>query len=325
EELRLAHAGADWSCPYCGSGNRAVSGRCASCGARVGADGSSPRKRARSRRPRREPSANLDLSGLAGTAASLDPPKRRGRLLAGIAVAGALFGGGLIVASGGPPKPVSLEAEVSRLNWTHTTQLEAWREVQRGDWGQVHARPGKAPVKGAGAYAAIKDVSCQERQRGDERYRCGLESYTTSESYRCGSTQKCSTRNNANGSFTRSCRTVPQTCQRSVQRTRPKHCTRPVYETWCDYLTEEWTTVNTKENAGEGHGGYSFPTFDALADDQRTSQRATYTITFSYGEGSRYREEVQPAVYESWSLGERAILTRVGSRIVGYRRPRADE
>lgn len=314
-ELRLAHEGPDGTCGYCGSNNRAGAAVCGSCGgARAAAAGGGGRVRAQ---------VLAAIDEREDVEAAIRPKRGRwGRRLRILAVAGAGAGG---LGYWGFSEH-DLEARLSRLEWEHTTHLEGWQDVRRGQWGRVSARPGKAPVGGAGEVAAIESPHCYDKHARDERYACGSESYRDTESYTCGTRQECSTRSNANGSFTRTCRSVSKTCTRSVTKTRTKYCTRPIYELWCDYTTQEWAQVREKTVRGEGHEGLRFDDFGALADDQRTTQSGRYALTFTYDDDQTYRAEVPRGEYDAWSIGERAILSFERLRgVTGYRRPRAGE
>ncbi|MDC0671218.1 hypothetical protein [Nannocystis radixulma] len=183
--------------------------------------------------------------------------------------------------------------------------------MNRGDWqSAVHARAGVLPRAGRGEAAGVRITGCREKHHHDESYACGTENYQASESYSCGSTQSCSSRSNGNGSFTRSCTSVPRTCTRSVTRTRTKYCSRPIYRTWCDYVTQDWVPVRSEVVTGEGHDGLRFADLATAGDLERTVQSGAYAVVFSYGDdGETYTRDTPKAEYDGWQAGEDVLVS----------------
>lgn len=290
EVLAVALGGADWSCGFCGSNNRAGAATCHSCGGARGQAKSSGK-----------------TGDVAAEVAPAAPPKRRASWFKRIALGGALGAGGLAV-WGFTDHEVA--GSVSRLQWQHTTHLERWQDLSAGDWQTaVQASAGRPPIAGEGAIPGVRITSCYPKHHHDETYDCGTESYEDRESYTCGETEECSTERNGNGSFTRTCHSVPKQCTRSVTRTRTKHCTRPVDATWCDYITQAWASVHSEVIAGEGHGGLRFALLAPNGDDERITQEGEYTVVFRYGaDGALHTEKVPRPEYDGWEVGDAVVV-----------------
>ncbi|MDC0719452.1 hypothetical protein [Nannocystis bainbridge] len=293
DELAVAHDGPDWSCHYCGSNNRASSATCDSCGG--GRDG---------RPPPPKPDPTPPPSGLPDRLLASWSTHRR-RWIAGL----------VLLAFAGLVAWCTIDREypgtVTGLHWQHTTTLERWQNVDRGDWQTaVHERAEVPPRAGHGEVAGVAITGCREKHHHDESYACGTEDYQDSESYTCGSTESCSTQSNGNGSFTRSCTSVPKTCTRSVTRTRTKHCSRPIYATWCDYVTQAWLPARSEVVRGDGHDGLRFAEIATSGDRERTVQDGLYTVVFAYGdEGESYTRTAEKSEYDGWQAGEAVLVS----------------
>ena len=289
ESLATALAGADWSCGFCGSNNRAGGETCHSCGG-----------------ARNQAKAHGKTGDVAAETAAPKPAKRRSWWKQ-IAVGSALGVGGLAT-WGFLDHEVA--GSVARLQWQHTTQLQRWQDVNAGDWQTaVQQSPGRPPVAGEGAIAGVRITSCYPKHHHDETYDCGTESYEDRESYTCGETQECSTERNGNGSFTRNCHSVSKQCTRSVTRTRTKRCTRPIDATWCDYVTQAWIDVDKQVIAGEGHEGLRFAELATHGDRERTTLAGEYTVVFQYGaDHANHAIQVPRPTYDGWQLGDAVIV-----------------
>lgn len=311
EELAIARDGPDWSCGYCGANNRGAATVCESCGGarkeatglgKVGELGSEVAPPLPDRAAAKEP--------------PIEPPRRRsiGRwvLIAAGVIALFLWCGF---------RDHDEEGEVVALRWAHTTELQRWTDVTRGDWAPVRPAPAVAPVRGKGEVAGRQITGCRDKHHHDESYACGTESYNASESYSCGSTQSCSTRRNGNGSFSRSCTTRSKTCYRTVRKTRTKYCTRPIYRQWCDFITQEWVTTQRKTSNGEGHGELPFPAIPPGGDLERNQFSGEYQVVVLYDDDKAHVATVERAEYDGWQKGDPVILTVEGfGSVVGMRR-----
>jgi len=106
------------------------------------------------------------------------------------------------------------------------------------------------------------------------------------------------------------------------------YCNRPIFETWCQYNTQEWKTTQTDEQKGEGHET-TWPTPKTGPLD-RLRFAADYEVEIDYGEedpviwrpgeadstgSDKWRKTENRddtlAQYQSWSLGERVTVRRM--------------
>lgn len=282
EELALAKDGPDWSCGYCGTNNRASSPICESCGA--------------------------DRDGKRPPTEKQPAPKKKPRSLGMWLLCGF---GVLVLLIAWCTIDHDEDGQVVALKWEHTTTLQRWQDVSRGDWrADLRERAGTPPRAGKGEVAGVSIVGCHPKHHHDEQYACGTENYTTTESYSCGSTQSCSSRSNGNGSYTRTCTSRPKSCTRSVTKSRTKYCSQPVYRDWCDYVTQAWVDVRAEVVRGDGHEGLRFAEIAPSGDLERAAQRGDYTVSFSYGEdGEVYVKSMARGDYDSWRYGDRVLVS----------------
>ncbi len=321
EELALATAGADWSCGYCGANNRNDAAACEGCGGarkeattmgkvgKLGAEVAAPLPEPPPDRPPR-------------VRDTPEPPPRRRRFTRREIVLGVL--GVLLVLLWWTCRDREELGAVARLQWTHTTTLERWVDHNDGGWAPILPRAEVPPRGGHGEIAGIRVNGCYQKHSHDERYSCGTESYQDSESYSCGSKQVCSNSRNGNGSFSRTCHSVSQTCRRSVTKTRTKYCSRPIYREWCDYLTQIWAPQRSADLTGEGHGDLRHPELTTSGDRERLQYTGKYQVSFAWDDGERLHvAEVDRPAYDSWQLGDPVVLQVERLRgVVGFAKQR---
>lgn len=209
---------------------------------------------------------------------------------------------------------------ITGMSWEHNVHLEEWAQVTDGGWAPIHERREVPPIDGGGERAGIDITSCRQKHHHDERYSCGTESYTESESYQCGTTRSCSTRNNGNGSYSQSCTNTPKYCTRPVTKTRTKYCTRPIYEKWCDYRTQRWVRRHTATRMGGGHE-YEWPEVATPLNTQRAMRTSKYVIIVTTEDGAKEATEtVNRATYDRWDEGDPVTLrVRNFGNIAGVR------
>jgi len=229
--------------------------------------------------------------------------------------------------------------QVTSMTWSRTVHVEQWTDVKDRLWRhETRERAEVPPVNGSGAQAGLDLVegSCREEHFRDERYVCGShqecediyrterESYscTKSESYVCGET--C--RDNGNGFATCSdkycTRQVPDTCYRNTRVFDHKrcedvddYCSRPIYKSKCDYLTQEWRAAGTNPTSGTGTN-FAWGA-EPQGDEVRRFYSAKYIVTATYTDRRKVQfHEIEESVsrtsrtlaegaarpYLSWSL-----------------------
>lgn len=304
EERALAESGADWICGFCGTTNRGTDSSCASCAGnrqdKVGEGSTGPVAETRA-----TPPAEASKRG-AGTLSRYWRRSTRARKV--WTVVGAVVAVLIAVVWWGSLTKEKV-GQVTALQWEHTTQLQRWGDVTRGQWGRPSEQAEVKPVGARGERPGIAVTSCYQKHHSDESYACGTESYTDTESYSCGTTESCSTVSNGNGSFSQKCSTSTKYCSRNVTKTRTKYCTRPIYREWCDYRTQDWVPANTLKATGEGHA-FRWESLTATGDLERVQKWGTYRVISGLGEETAaHTLEVTREEYDGYEVGDAMIFT----------------
>jgi hypothetical protein len=304
--LELAHAGPDWFCTYCESGNRGDVDVCESCSApRLGeADEDHPdfaRRPPEPPPPLLSPTAKANLGNAKkGCCASC------GCLSGGtgLAVLGLLL---LVLVAilfaPDPPPPRTVQGQVTSVVWKHEVAQERWSDVTVGHW-----RDQVTDGQGVAGQALQYQGNCRQEVRGTNRRACGSHEEcspkTRTETYddtctrtvevACGET--CTDLGNGFASCeTDYCdeteryrcektRTVPdgEECE-----TVTDYCEDPYYGTKCDYLTQIWQPIAAESARGTGVDT-RWPALDTRPDD-RFTYSADYDVTVTYRDGDDTR------------------------------------
>ena len=348
EELKMAHAGPDWSCPYCGSNERNDRGNCRNCGG--------------SRFAEAESAAGDRGEGLAdararGSLTAIDDPGAGDGAELGASApmswAADRFGRArrwavstwrrrrrnrVLMTAGAFAVPVTallvwgfwtyeVPGMVTGMRWTHTVHIETWTQVSDGAWAPVSERAERPPVNGSGEQAGIAITGCYMKHHHYEQYQCGTETEHYTEQVACGSHQECTTSSNSNGSFTESCSTVTDYCSESRTRTVPKYCDRSIEAEWCDYRTQKWIRGGSVANRGQGKEGLRWPS-PALGRLQRGVRDPLYEVVVTFeddGTDEHAEEMAHRGEYMSWSMGDPVIVTKRNfGWVVGIRRGGAE-
>jgi hypothetical protein len=319
--LRMAKAGANWSCAYCGSEQRALDGSCERCGA--GRAEAKTVEHARERDARDARNARVEAR-----------PTRRpfsfGAIVAILVAVAALMvigtcavGGRKHSVASEPLPPVAVAAPafvdvdltVTRVHWTRTVATDRWEIVER------EAFEEKIPADAIDKKANGQRVHHQEQvlDHMDTVYDSvevpdGTRTETYTEHVACG--ENCTTtprscrqvcKNNKNGFATcndvctggdRSCSTkyCDETRTRQVPKTRterrprqvPHYRSEPRYATWFTYHEWDWVERGRVTSAGDDTSP-SWPEAGALASgdagshDAGTKTRERPTETYEVG------------------------------------------
>ncbi|MCC6338237.1 MAG: molybdate ABC transporter substrate-binding protein [Myxococcales bacterium] len=227
ELLKLAKAGADWRCAFCGSDQRALDGTCRSCGAKQG-DGTSLDRLP----PKPLPRTPVPVPVKTGCSIFMTLALVMGGLVA------LCLGGGVFVATRSPFDDVN--ATVSAVSWEHRVLVDRWQTMP-GE-GFAEARPADAfDVKPAGRRVHHEEqvfdhneTEHYTEQVSDgyrtEHYSEEVSDGTRSESYtervRCGedcteSPEICSEECTSNKNGFATCRTV---CSGGGRSCSPRYC-----------------------------------------------------------------------------------------------------
>lgn len=328
--LRLANAGPNWRCAYCGSDQRRLDGECAQCGAAQSAGRSVVGERAPvppaypapsgARRPRTSHRTWITVIGSAVGCAGL--------LLLGCCVAATMRApqpsydeASSVVEAPAPPRIV--EGVVTRVAWEHTIRIER-RQLVDGD-GFAEARPADAlEVSQAGErvhhHDRVQDgtetehyterVPYQDTETYTEQERCG-ESCTDNPRH-C--TEDCRPDDNGFATCTTTCTGGGQTCSprycpvsrtrmvtryRDEPRTRqvPRYREVPRYAPW--FRWRVWSWVHDREVVHRGSTETpTWPTDAELqppaplgpGESERQSRSTSYTAFLAFDGQREHRE-----------------------------------
>lgn len=305
ELLRLANQGANWVCEYCGGQVRNEHGKCVkNCGAPRADPPSSPAPPPDGKgapcafcggfcggrcpqgapyvpqaapKPARAAPRPLP-TGVPGPGVS--KPKAKPFKVPWWVVGAVLGGGGLIALLVWLLTSWEVEARVSGIEWTYTSNLRQRTTMHGEDWGSP-----------SGAF----NVSCQRKLYGTEDchpHNCNAHSVSyecNCTSYECNCRTSCTDNKNGFSSCSETCSSCQRcsTCSRTEYDTCYDQC--DVYKDWCSYDYYEWPIIATKETYGVTHDEHWA---DLKADGplQRLDQHETYEVKFAGKEDAwKYR------------------------------------
>jgi len=260
------------------------------------------------RRPRRRVREPVRASDGVDDYFAAKEAARKRNLTIGLVIGGIVVAASIIFAIWAT-RTHEAQGEVVAMSWAHETVLQHWTQTTTGGWeDSTSQRSETPPVNGSGERAGMQKIlgSCYEKHHHDEQYVCGSHRECTpktrTETYTCGET--C--RDNGNGFATCS----PKTCTRQVPdgetcRTVDDYCDRPIYETWCEYETQEWRETRSSPASGQGITT-RWPEVETGSLD-RLRYRAEYKVVIDYrdrGEDATYIYE--PGDVSTW-LGKRVM------------------
>lgn len=326
--VRMATAGANWRCRYCGSDQRRFDGACARCGAaqREGRDlGGSPWP----------PTPPHHYHGAPAPAAWVP---RRGIGATGILGALAVLVAALFMCCGvamlrdarGPlpaliaPAYRDVSARVTAISWEHSVQVERWVLVAHE--GFAEEKPADAVgarVVGQRVHHFDKVPDGFQTEKYTETVPDGTRTETYTEEERCGETctprpQTCQRKCTPNGNGFATCKDVctgggedckPKMCTRTKTREIPK--TKTVTKTrqvpryrdvlrhadWWSWRSWEWTLDRVVSERGES-ADTRWPSADkvklgANGHKEREQRSSRYEVRLATGDGQSFT--LQPA------------------------------
>jgi len=263
--IRMAKAGPDIHCPFCGTRNLATAKTCTQCGGnlsmggktrqtgqRVTKQGVAPSVKttrpAQTSRPAQPAKSRKTAPSVVPAAAASTPKPKRNKLIfifVGVAVVACIVGA--IILTLLLSKTEDVTGTVQNASWTRSITIEEFAAVtDSGWWDEIPA--------------------------GAETGSCSMEYRFTSEQPEPNSTEVCSevyVEDTGTG--------IGEVVQ---------DCTYEVYEEYCDYTTMEWVEVDTAVESGTNlNPVWPDP---ILSTDQRLGEyKENYKITFS-GDGETY-------------------------------------
>jgi hypothetical protein len=310
ELLRMATAGANWRCAYCGSDQRAFDGSCKQCGA--GAD------QGKSTALPPPPTAATEV---------LTPWRQlfqwgwRQKLAVAIGILGVVLIAGYLWVH----RERTYDATVGDVKWTHAITVERYAVWDRQGWRN------EMP-------SAAFDIVSKGQQV--HHYDQVLDGYTT-EYYTvqtaCGEdcTESAPTchevcTNNNNGFATchdecsgggRHCTT--RYCNESRSRQVPRYRQEPRYAEAVAYKIWDWGDNRTVQATGNGTTGMRWPTEEArvgigLSDGERERERrtATYDVTIRYDDSKKVTFGVPAGELNAFAVGTKHQLRVKDQRVI---------
>lgn len=283
-QLIEAHAGPNWSCPYCRFDNRALVSICSKCGAPQ--DGKEaprePLSKEEANQKFREMVARggdgqLDTGALAGTFSPFPPSEdpyeelhhdangRQPQKL--LWVLGALLALALLIFLVWLLVPHEHDASVSSLHWEYTRVLRQRYTREDSGWGTP-----------SGAF----NSTCTRRQHGTENcnpYQCRPHDVDCNCHEHCDPVECDPPNENGYRECHQDCDDICATC--TEYDTCYAQC--PVYDDWCTYSYYEWTSVDTETTSGSDHN-VSWGTRLHLSPGltQEIVQSESYSVTFAW-------------------------------------------
>ncbi len=275
--VKMAVAGANWVCPYCGSNQRTVDNACGQCGAAIDLT-------------ERVQSGDPPLLALTRWAAFLAWVKKH-RVILGIAGAVVVLGVSWYVWS---HRTRTYSAQVADVAWTHTISVERYQIWTREGWRAE--QPGAAfDVVSLGDkihhYDKVQDG--YETQYYTERVACGEDCYDEPE--RCS--EHCSDNGNGFASCTTRCTGGGRKCSTkycSEQRSRqvPRYIDVARYQESIRYRIWDWGQHRQVVAQGHGITGLRWPVEEAKVgqglgegEKERETRVPRYVVTLGYKDG----------------------------------------
>ncbi len=273
--LRMATAGENWQCAYCGSGQRALDGSCGGCGAGRAEKANQARAAAHepamvetARRPRSRLPLVLGIVAacmlLLGTCALVVKHKSAPPVRDTMAVSVAA------------PTPVDRDLAVTRAHWKRTISTDHWQLTDREGFDPPDDAVDKKKVGEhvhhqeqvldhmETLYDSVEVPDGTRTESYTEHVSCGQNCTTTPRTCR----QNCKSNKNGFATCTDVCTGGNQSCTtkycdetrtRQVSKTRterrprqePRYRSEPRYAPWYTYKVMDWAQVATVDREGD--------------------------------------------------------------------------
>lgn len=303
--LRMATAGPNWRCAYCGSDQRKLDDSCGQCGARPGAP-----------RTRREPQAKARRSRWIAVREWL----RRHPVIS--TVIGLVFA--LLLTCAWVNRTRHYDATVAAATWQQTIVVERYQIWRRDGW-RAELPP-----------AAFEVVSLGQQIHHYEDVLDGYDTEYYTEQVACGEDcrdvpEHCSESCSDNGNGFATCRTTcsgggrsctTRYCSESRTRQVPRYRKEARYAERVRYDIWDWGDHRTLVAAGSGIAELRWPVEEArlgldLGPDEQERERRVgqYRVTLRYDDDERIEVEVAPQAYAGFADGSSHRLTIAGDDV----------
>jgi hypothetical protein len=274
--LRLAKAGANWRCEFCGSDQRALDGQCGNCGA--------------------SPSGKSILDEGKKPTAKSSWTRRVLRRLRGwlskwsvrIPLALIVLVTAIVLWTG---RTRHFDATVQAVTWKHTITVERYRVWDRNGWrNEIRADAFEVVSQGQKIHHYDDVLDGYDTEHYTEQVACGEDCTTVPES--CS--ESCSDNGNGFATCTTSCSGGGQSCTTrycSESRTRqvPRYRKEPRYAEAVAYRIWDWGMDRNVHASGRGVHDLNWPDEEAQVgvnlgdkEQERALRARSYSVTLHY-------------------------------------------
>ncbi len=305
--LRMASAGPDWKCAYCGSNQRALDGSCGNCGASA-------------------------TDGIRQALAAEVAPVVTSRKWVPWAIAGGAVAVVAIIAIvAWPTKPTRATAMVTAIAWEQSIQVEHYANHEHeGFVGEIPAGATDQTPIGKKVHHTEQVFDHMETEHYTETVPDGYRTEHYTEQVKCGEDcrssspvchEVCTSKKNGFASCRQVCsgggqsctprycsesrtREIPQT--RTVDRTRevPRYRAEPIYAEAVRYKLWDWAPDRTETERGTSLATLRWPARGAResglpeGERERETRTATYVVSLTTGARTLRFQVASPAVLQ---------------------------
>ncbi|MBC8043309.1 MAG: hypothetical protein IAF08_07670 [Rhizobacter sp.] len=277
--LRLAEAGADWICSYCGADNTALDKNCISCG-NERTDAADKAREQKEYALGEEPSSGKRTPPKAAAVATAKQKPRRWPYFVAGAVALLVY---LVW-------PRELQVTITGHTWQRTIEIENNREVAEEDWSVPSGGRTTSSVQAVHHYNKV--FSHNETRSRTVRKKVGTERY------------KSGTRDLGNGNFKDVYSTRPVYENREENYTAPVYRDVPVYQTKYRYMIFRWVSDHPiTANGTTKAAAWPSEVFSDATKWREGKRTEVYTIEYRDDKNEVHRETVGPKYWERTEAG----------------------
>ncbi len=306
--LKMAEAGTNWTCAYCGSHQRRLDGSCQQCGASIAqalADIEKPQ--AERKRPLWQ---------------RIKPWAKKHKILVGVLGVIVLIIGGVMWSR----REREYKAVVDGVSWTQTISVERYEIWNRDGWRDSTPRDAFDVVsKGQQIHHYDDVLDGYDTQYYTEQVACGQECRDVPETCH----ESCSDNGNGFATCTTKCSGGGQKCstkycseQRSRQvaryRKEPRYAEAIAYKIW------DWGYHRKVDATGTDFKALRWPTDEAKLgvglldprEKERENRSASYDVTLSYDDKQKLTFSIALDQLTKFDLGSKHDLKIKGDRVV---------
>lgn len=309
--LKMAKAGRNWTCPFCGCEERNLHGECSTCGGGKSINDTHEPSDA-STTPKADDAPRSEYDPEDYYQREIRREEKRKVIIISL--------GALIAVAGIVLLLVWLFASkhsivaISSMSWQRDEVVEERHTLNGEGW--------ESDMPGSSF-----DASCERRLKGYREcnpHRCNPHSVsyecncTGGDSYSCNCSRSCSSNDNGTATCSTSCSTcyTPKscsTCSRTEYDTCYDQC--PIHENWCTYQYYRWDAIQQKTVGGTDQKLF-WPGLQSIGDLQRLVRHQKFSVVFHEVDGDRqWKTEPDESTYLQYGkdAAYQAEWTRAGS------------